>query len=241
MAAAVLEGLQESARSQLGLQLTRRQLDAFRWYASELTAWNERHNLTAITDPQDIQVKHFLDSLTCLLAIKPKTGDRVVDVGTGAGFPGLPLRIVSPQIQLTLVEATGKKAEFCRHVALELALEGVEVLHARVEDVGHQAGQREAYDWAVARAVAQLPVLVEYMLPLLRVGGKAVALKGETGPAEAQASDEALRLLGGHVESLIPIELPRVSESRYLIVITKRAATPAAYPRRPGKPAKSPL
>jgi len=241
MAATVLEGLQDSARSQLGLQLTRRQLDAFRRYASELIAWNEHHNLTAITDPQDIEIKHFLDSLTCLLAIKPKPGDRVADVGSGAGFPGLPLRIVSPQIQLTLVEATGKKAEFCRHVVRELGLEGVEVIHARVEDVGHQPGHREAYDWAVARAVAQLPVLVEYMLPLLRVGGRMVALKGETGPAEAQAAGEALRMLGGHVDSLIPIELPRVPESRYLVVISKRSATSPAYPRRPGKPVKDPL
>lgn len=241
MAAAVLDGLQESARSQLGLQLTRRQLESFRWYASELIAWNERHNLTAITDPQDIEIKHFLDSLTCLLAMKPKAGERVVDVGTGAGFPGLPLRIVASQIQLTLIEATGKKADFCRHVVRQLGLEGVEVLHARVEEVGHQAVHRESYDWAVARAVAQLPALVEYMLPLLRVGGKAVALKGETGPAEAQAAGEALRLLGGHVDSLIPIELPRVPESRYLVVVSKRAATPAAYPRRPGKPVKSPL
>jgi 16S rRNA (guanine527-N7)-methyltransferase len=241
MPAAVLDGLQESARSQLGLQLSRRQLEAFRWYASELLVWNERHNLTAITEPQDIETKHFLDSLTCLLAIKPRTGDRVVDVGTGAGFPGLPLRIVSPHIQLTLIEATGKKADFCRHVVRELALDGVQVIHARVEDVGHQVEHREAYDWAVARAVAQLPVLVEYMLPLLRVGGKAIALKGETGPAEAQAAEAALRLLGGHVDSLIPIELPRVPESRCLVVVSKRAATPAAYPRRAGKPAKDPL
>ena len=241
MAAAGFEGLQEAARSQLGLQLTRRQIESFRAYASELIAWNERDNLTAITDPQDIEIKHFLDSLTCLLAIKPRGGDRLVDVGTGAGFPGLPMRIACPQIRLTLVEATGKKAEFCRHVVRQLGLEGVEVHHARIEDLGHAAGHRERYDWAVARAVAQLPVLVEYMLPLLRVGGKAIAQKGETGPAEAQAAEEALRLLGGRVDSLVPVELPRVSESRYLVVISKQAATPAAYPRRPGRPTKDPL
>ncbi|MCJ7512088.1 MAG: 16S rRNA (guanine(527)-N(7))-methyltransferase RsmG, partial [Anaerolineales bacterium] len=208
MASVALDGLQESARALLGLQLTRRQLDSFRWYASELLAWNKRHNLTAITDPLGIEMKHFLDSLTCLLAMQPKRGDRVVDVGTGAGFPGLPLRIVCPKIQLTLVEATGKKADFCRHVVEELGLEGVVVLHARAEDVGHMPEHRQVYDWALARAVAQLPVLVECMLPLLRVGGKAIALKGETGPAEAHASERALRLLGGRVDSVIPIELP---------------------------------
>ncbi len=241
MPTVALEGLQESTRAVLGLHLTRRQIDSFRWYAAELLTWNKRHNLTAITDPLGIEMKHFLDSLTCLLAMKPRPGDRVVDVGTGAGFPGLPLRIVCPQIQLTLVEATGKKTDFCRHVVQGLGLEGVEVVQARVEDVGHDAEHRQAYDWALARAVAQLPVLVEYLLPLLRVGGKAIALKGETGPAEAHAAEPALRLLGGRVDSVIPIELPRVPESRFLLVLRKTAATPLQFPRRPGVAAKNPL
>src|SRR5512137_3019676 len=122
-------GLQDVAQARLGVSLSRRQLDAFAWYAAELAAWNDRFNLTAITDPAEIEVKHFLDSLSCLLALKPRSGDRIVDVGSGAGFPGLPLKIVLPWLHVTLVEATGKKAEFCRHIVEGLALESVIVVH----------------------------------------------------------------------------------------------------------------
>src|SRR5512137_2898498 len=124
-----LPSLQDVVQSRLGIGLSRRQLDSFAWYASELAAWNERFNLTAITDPSAIEVKHFLDSLSCLLALKPRPGDRMVDVGSGAGFPGLPLKIVMPWLPVTLVEATGKKAEFCRHIVEGLALESVIVVH----------------------------------------------------------------------------------------------------------------
>jgi 16S rRNA (guanine527-N7)-methyltransferase len=233
--------LQELSRSLLGIALTPRQVEAFDWYASELVAWNRRFNLSAITDPAAIEVKHFLDSLTCSLAMRPHPAGRVVDVGTGAGFPGLPLKIAFPQLRLTLVESTGKKADFCRHVVETLGLASVEVVHARAEEVGHQPAHRQAYDWAVARAVAQMQVLAEYLLPLMRVGGKAVAQKGESGPAEAQASEGALRLLGGRVTQITPVELPRIPETRYLVVVQKVAATPADYPRRTGMPAKHPL
>lgn len=240
-AAAEFPDLPDIARTRLGITLSRRQLDAFSWYASELAAWNERFNLTAITDPDEIEVKHFLDSLSCLLALKPRAGERMVDVGTGAGFPGLPLKIVLPWLPLTLVEATGKKAEFCRHVVEGLGLESVTVVHARAEDVGQMAEHRQSYHWAVARAVAQLQVLAEYLMPLVRLGGKAIAQKGETGPAEAHAAEGALHILGGRVQHLIPVELPRVPETRYLVVMEKTAATPSEYPRRAGVPARKPL
>lgn len=233
--------LQEVAQTRLGVSLSRRQLDAFAWYASELAAWNERFNLTAITEPAEIEVKHFLDSLSCLLALKPRPGDRMVDVGSGAGFPGLPLKIVMPWLQVTLVEATGKKAEFCQHIVEGLALESVAVVHARAEDVGQMAEHRQAYHWAVARAVAHLQVLAEYLMPLVRLGGRAIAQKGETGPAEAHAAEGALRILGGHVQQLITVELPRVPETRYLVVMEKTAATPGEYPRRAGVPTRKPL
>lgn len=233
--------LQEVAQTRLGVGLSRRQLDAFAWYASELAAWNERFNLTAITEPAEIEVKHFLDSLSCLLALKPRPGDRMVDVGSGAGFPGLPLKIVMPWLQVTLVEATGKKAEFCRHMVEGLALESVTVVHARAEDVGQMAEHRQAYQWAVARAVAHLQVLAEYLMPLVRLGGRAIAQKGETGPAEAHAAEGALRILGGRVQQLITVELPRVPETRYLVVMEKTAATPGEYPRRAGVPTRKPL
>jgi len=173
--------------------------------------------------------------------LKPRPAERLVDIGTGAGFPGLPLKIVLPRLQVTLVEATGKKAEFCRHVVEGLGLEGITVVHARAEDVGQMPEHRAANDWAVARAVAAMPVLAEYLLPLVRLGGRAIAQKGETGPAEAHAAESALRLLGGRVQQLIPVELPRIPETRYLVVLEKTAATPPEYPRRAGMPARDPL
>ncbi len=236
-----LPELEETARSRLGLTLSRRQIESFAWYAQELIDWNQRFNLTAVTDPADIAVKHFADALTCSLAMHPQIQGRLVDVGSGAGFPGLPLKIAFPRLQVTLIEATGKKAEFCRHIVEGLGLSGVQVIHARAEEVGHQPDHRHTYDWATARAVAQLSVVVEYLLPLLRLGGKAIAQKGESGPAEAHAADSALRLLGGRMVQVIPVELPRVAETRYLVVIDKVAATPASYPRRAGVPLKRPL
>ncbi len=233
--------LQDSVQSVLGLRLTQAQLEAFQWYADALLAWNEKVNLTAITAPGEIEVKHFVDSLTCLLAMDLNRGDRLIDVGTGAGFPGLPLKILRPQLQVVLVESTYKKVQFCRHVVAGLKLEAVDVVHSRAEDLGNDPVHRQVYDWVVARAVASLPVLSEYLLPLARIGGVVIAQKGETGPAEVHAADAAIRRLGGHVRQLRPIELPTVAESRYLVLIDKIAATPEGYPRRPGVPAKRPL
>ncbi len=230
-----------AAHSLLGMRLTRRQVEALRWYAAELVAWNQRINLTAITEPAEIESKHFLDSLSCLLAMRERLGDRVIDVGTGAGFPGLPLKIVCPQLHMTLVEATGKKLDFCRHIMQALSLERVELVHGRAEEIGHRPEHRQSYDWALARAVAAMPVLVEYLLPLLRLGGRAVAQKGESGPAEAHAAEGALRVLGGRMHQVIRVELPGVAELRFLVVIEKTAATPPEYPRRAGLPAKRPL
>ena len=234
-------GLRIAARDLFRIHLSPDQLSAFERYADELIHWNERFNLTAINDPINIEIKHFLDSMTCYLVLSASKSERVIDVGTGAGFPGLPLKIINPQLKLSLIESIGKKVEFCRHMIEILNLNGVELIHNRVENVGHKDEHRQVYDWAVARAVAAMPVLVEFLLPLLRVGGKAVLLKGETGPAEAHAAEEALRILGGKLEQIIPVELPRVVESRYLIVVEKYAATPHKYPRRVGIPAKRPL
>jgi 16S rRNA (guanine527-N7)-methyltransferase len=233
--------LETEARGLLNLSLSRRQLQAFETYAGLLVEWNVRSNLTAITRPGDVAIKHFLDSLTCLLAMGAPGAGRLVDVGSGAGFPGLPIKIACPQLRVTLVESTGKKVDFCRHVVSELGLKDVQVVHGRGEEVGHAAAHREVYDWAVARAVAALPILVEYLFPFVRVGGMAIAQKGDTGPAEAHAAESALRILGGRIQRLIPIHLPRVAETRYLVVMIKEAATPEEYARRPGLPAKKPL
>ena len=231
----------------LGVELTARQLAAFDLYRRELQEWNTRMNLTAIEDDEGIQVRHFLDSLSCLLAFRlPGAGNqmtdaRLIDVGAGAGFPGLPLKIVYPGLQLTLLEATGKKASFLEYLCEQLELEGVTVYHGRAEELGQDPAHREQYDWSLARAVAEMPVLAEYLLPLVRVGGHCLALKGEKGPQEAREAEHALNLLGGRLARLLPVELHGLAETRYLVLVDKIAPTPAKYPRRPGVPAKRPI
>jgi 16S rRNA (guanine527-N7)-methyltransferase len=224
-----------------GTQLTSQQVTALEIYAKELAEWNSLHNLTAIRETEQVRVKHFLDSLSACLAMRGSTVERVIDVGTGAGFPGLPLKIVYPQMQLTLVESVGKKTAFCDHLVGKLGLSGVEVIQIRAEELGQLAAYREKYDWALARAVAIMPVLLEYLLPLVKVGGSVLAMKGESGPAEAHAAEKAIQLLGGHLRQLVPLTLPGVVEERYLVVVDKVATTPKKYPRRVGIPAKRPL
>ena len=236
-----MQVLSQYVYSHLGLHLSPSQQSILTLYERELLDWNTRFSLTAIRDPEEVHIKHFLDSLTCLLAMRDAPVGHLIDVGTGAGFPGIPLKIILPKIQLTLVESVGKKAEFCRHVVNILDLQGVEVIQQRAETLGQDPAYREHYDWAVARAVAVLPVLAEYLLPLVRVGGSMLAMKGESGPAEAHAAEHAIKVLGGHLRQLLPVTLPGVAEERYLIVVDKVAATPNAYPRKVGLPAKRPL
>ena len=236
-----MEKLVHEAQQLFGIHLTGRQVVALVAFERELLAWNEKMNLTAIRDVDGIRTKHFLDSFSCVLAWKENPPRRLIDVGTGAGFPGIPLKILYPSMQLTLVESIGKKADFCRHVVETLKLEAVEVIATRAEDVGQISAHRESYDWAVARAVANLSALAEYLLPLVCVGGTMLAQKGQNGPAEAHKAEKALKLLGGQMRKLIPVTLPGVVEERYLVVVDKIAATPKGYPRKPGIPAKKPL
>ena len=237
-----MDALASGARALLNLDLTPAQLAAFQTYADELRAWNEKFNLTAIKDARGVQIRHFLDSLSVLKVLRPGGAAlRVVDVGSGAGFPGIPLKIACPQMQLTLVEATGKKAKFCEHMVEQLKLTNVTVVHARAEEVGREPAHRERYDWAVARAVAEMPTLAEYLLPLVKRGGRALAQKGEDAPGETHTAEGAVKKLGGELEQIVPVELPGVAETRYLVVFKKIAATPPRYPRRPGVPAKTPL
>lgn len=235
------DGLGSASRDFLELNLSAEQLEAFQTYLDELLAWNSRFNLTAITDPVEIEIKHFLDSLSCYRVIKFQADDRVVDIGTGAGLPGIPLKILCPSIQLTLVESVGKKADFCEHVIENLELSGVHVVRKRAEAIGRDEAFRASFDWAVARAVAVAPVLLEYMLPLLTIDGRGVMQKGSSGPQEIHSAAQALAILGGEVLQVTPIELPKVPETRFLILIRKCAATPEKYPRRPGIPSKRPL
>jgi 16S rRNA (guanine527-N7)-methyltransferase len=236
-----METLARDAQGLFNVHLSGRQVMALHTYEKELLEWNQKFNLTAIRDAESIRTKHFLDSFSCVLAWKSSPPNQLIDVGTGAGFPGIPLKILYPNLKLTLVESVGKKAMFCQHIVRVLGLEQVEVIQARAEDLGQDPGHREKYDWALARAVANMNVLSEYLIPLVRIGGTVLAQKGESGPAEAQSAEEAMRLLGGKLKQLVPVHLPGVADDRYLVVVEKVAATPPKYPRKPGIPMKQPL
>jgi 16S rRNA (guanine527-N7)-methyltransferase len=236
-----MEKLVQDAQSLFNLHITGRQVMAFTTFEKELLEWNQKFNLTAIRDVESIRTKHFLDSVSCVLAWKGTPPSHLIDVGTGAGFPGIPLKILYPNLKLTLVESVGKKAMFCQHIVSVLGLEHVDVIQARAEDLGQHINHREKYDWAVARAVASLNVLSEYLIPLVKIGGTVLAQKGESGPAEAQSAEHAMELLGGKLKQLIPVNLPGVVDDRYLILVDKVAATPPKYPRKPGVAAKQPL
>ena len=237
-----MEQFAREAQALFNIHLTGRQAMSLITYERELVEWNQKFNLTAIRDVESIRTKHYLDSFSCVLAWRgTPPPSHLVDVGTGAGFPGIPLKILYPNMRLTLVESVGKKAMFCQHIVRVLGMEGVEVLQARAEDIGQDPRYRECYDWAVARAVAKLNVLSEYLLPLVRVGGMMLAQKGESGPAEAQAAERAMQMLGGKLKQVMQVNLPRVADDRFLILVEKTAATPPKYPRKPGIPAKQPL
>lgn len=233
--------LVQAAHDLLNLDLTAEQQHAFDVYMHELIDWNERVNLTAITDPLAVEMRHFLDSLSILKVASIPAGTRVIDVGAGAGFPGLPLKIACPQMQLTLLEATGKKTTFLQHMITQLGLTQVKIANARAEEAGQDPAHREKYDLVLARAVAHMPILAEYLLPLCKIGGRCIAMKGESAANEIGIAENALRLLGGRFVQLTPIELPHVAETHYLVVIEKIAATPHHYPRKPGIPSKKPL
>ena len=236
-----MEKLAQAAQTLFNIHLTGRQAMALITYERELVDWNQKFNLTAIRDVEAIRTKHFLDSFSCVQAWKANPPTRLVDVGTGAGFPGLPLKILYPNLRLTLVESVGKKAMFCQHIVRILGIEGVDVIQARAETLGQDPKHREAYDWAVARAVANMSVLTEFLLPLVKVGGTMLAQKGESGPAEAQSAEGAMQLMGGRLKQVMQVNLPGVADDRFLVLVDKIAATPPKYPRKPGGPAKQPL
>lgn len=236
-----VDRLTQCSRDLLGLELNIDIQRAFSRYADELLAWNTTTNLTAITDPEAIEMRHFLDSLSVVLAVPFAPGQRIIDVGTGAGFPGLPLRLIAPQIELTLLESTAKKTHFLQHIVDLLKVDNVRIVNARAEDSGQEPTERERHDVVLARAVAQMPALSEYLLPLCKVGGRCIALKGENAAAETQQAENALKILGGRLEKILPVELPQVTETHHLVVIEKVAATPPQYPRRAGMPTKRPL
>ena len=236
-----MEKLVQDAQALFNVHLTGRQVIALTTYERELIEWNQKFNLTAIRDVAGIRTKHFLDSFSCVLAWKGNPPANLIDIGSGAGFPGIPLKIIYPNTKLTLVESVGKKAMFCQHIVSLLGLEGVNVINSRAEDLGQLREHREHYEWGIARAVANMRVLSEYLLPLVQVGGMMLAQKGESGPAEVHTAEKVIKLLGGEVRQLISVTLPGVVEERHLVLVDKVAATPPGYPRKPGVPTKKPL
>ena len=230
-----------AAAEAASLSLSEEQILKFTRYDALLVDWNERMNLTAITEPRDVAVKHMVDSLTAYDAALFSGAPTVIDVGTGAGFPGIPLKIFDPSIRLTLMDSLAKRLAFLEAVVEDLGLTGVTCVHARAEDAAHEPQRRERYDIAVSRAVARLPVLLEYTLPFVKKGGHLIALKGRTAEEEATDAKRALKLLGGRLETIRPVTLPGLSDKRAVLTITKIAPTPKAYPRKAGTPAKNPL
>ena len=227
----------EEKCSTWNIALTGAQLDQLDAFAEILVEYNQKVNLTAITDPEGIEDKHFLDSL--LFAAQPEVAGKMVDVGAGAGFPGIVTKIYKPELELTLMEPTGKRVEFLKYACGQLGLTGVEFAKERAEEAARKSW-REQFDLASARAVAALPMLAEYCLPLVKVGGSFLAMKGASGEEELAAARGAIRKLGGAYQETRTLHLPG-GDTRTLILCKKISQTPPAYPRNGGKIAKSPL
>lgn len=229
----------------LGMELTTRQAKQFELYYRELIEWNKKINLTAVTDYSSVQAKHFLDSLTIIPALPGKEIEEpdfnIVDVGTGAGFPGVPLKILFPRPRLVLIEPTTKKTAFLHHIIHKLELENVEVLNARAEEAAHVPFYREQFALVLSRAVALLPTLVELTLPFCRIGGRFIAQKKGEIDQEVNRAKEAIAVLGGKLNQIRKIELEEFGDARYLVVIDKICSTPGKYPRRAGLPKRRPI
>ncbi len=233
----------ENAKN-IAVELDETQAQKFARYFTILSEWNSRFNLTAITNETDVRTRHFIDSLTVLRTLPepdPKRFLRLIDIGTGAGFPGIPIKIVRDDVDVTLVDGTAKKLRFCDEVIAQLKLHNIRTLQGRAEELGHAAAHREGYDIVVARAVAPLPTLVEYLLPLVKLGGLCVAMKGSEAEAEAEQAARAITKLGGRLNRVEQVALPGLPDKRALIVIDKIALTQAIYPRPGGAPRNAPL
>lgn len=237
-----MEKLYTGARK-LGLNLTPVQLEQFQIYYQELVDWNKRMNLTSVTDYEEVQVRHFLDSLTVTMAIKPPASGsiNVIDVGTGAGLPGVPLNILWTAVRLVLLEATAKKAKFLEHLIARLGLTNIEIVVGRAEVVAHETRYREKFDLVLSRAVASLPGLAELTLPFCAVGGIFIAQKKGDITREVNQASGAIDVLGGTIREVKEVVLEEFGNERSLVVIDKVKATPDEYPRRPGMPVKRPI
>lgn len=229
----------ENALKELNISLSKEQLGQFYKYMNILLEWNEVMNLTAITKPEEIILKHFIDSLTILKHIEKK--DKIIDVGTGAGFPGIPIKIAFPETTILLLDSLNKRIKFLNEVISNLNLSNIETIHGRAEDYGRDKKHREMYDIALARAVAPLNILVEYLMPFIKKGGKCLCMKSFNIDEEINLSREAINILGGKFISADEMILPNSDINRKIIKIKKIKNTNIIYPRKSGIPAKQPL
>lgn len=231
--------LRDCSRS-LGIILSEAQIDLFNRYLSELTEWNKKFNLTAIKEEKEIVLKHFIDSIS-VIPFLPEDASSMIDVGTGAGFPGIPIKIVLQDLTVTLLDSLEKRVKFLNHIIRCHSYENMTAIHERAEELAHIREHREVYDIGISRAVAPLPVLCEYVIPFVKVGGYFAAMKGSDIRDELKASEKAIDILGGKIENVNMFLLPCTDIKRNLILIKKIRQTPTMYPRKSGKPSKSPL
>lgn len=229
----------EEMQKKLDIKLNVEQLEKFYKYMGLLIEWNEKMNLTAITEPNEIILKHFVDSLTILKEINDNS--KVVDVGTGAGFPGIPLSIANESLKITLVDSLNKRLIFLQEVIEKLELKNVEIIHSRAEDFGQNKKYRENFDFATSRAVANLSTLSEYLIPLVKINGKCICMKASDVEEEINQAKNAINVLGGTIEKIEEFKLPESDIGRTIIVINKQKNTPIKYPRKAGTPSKEPI
>ena len=238
-----MQKLYNGARA-LGLCLPQGQLEQFQTYCRELIDWNKRINLTAITGCEDVQIYHFLDALSIITAWHQNSKgskSQIIDIGTGGGIPGIPIKIVFPEIKLTLLEATRKKTEFLSHIVSRLGLTDTDIVTGRAEEIGHLDTYREQFDTVLSRAVAPLATLVELTLPFCTLSGEVIAYKKGDIEEEARQAEKAIALMGGKMKKITNVTIPELAGDRKLIAIEKITPTPDKYPRRPGMPAKRPV
>lgn len=221
----------------IGIEISQENAKQFYKYMKLLLGWNEKMNLTAITDPEEIILKHFVDSLTIMPYLS--NANTILDVGTGAGFPGLPLKILEDNKEFTLLDSLNKRITFLQNVISELELKNVQAIHGRAEEYISQ--KRESYDIVTSRAVAKLNVLIEYMLPFVKVGGRCICMKSFEIEGELKEAKKAIEILGGKIEKVDEITLPTTDIKRKIVIIKKIKNTPNKYPRKAGTPAKEPI
>lgn len=232
----IYQGLKE-----LGIEVSMPVIDKLLIFKDIMLEWNEKINLTSITDERDIYVKHFLDSATCLSTGYIKSGMRVIDVGTGAGFPGIPVKIIKNDIKITFLDSLNKRINYLKEVVQKLELDDTVLIHGRAEETGNNKSHRESYDVVLSRAVASMNILCEYCLPFVKVGGVFLCQKGPNVEEELKEAEKAINVLGGKLIEIRKYKLPFSDIIHNVIIIEKEVHTPTKYPRKPGKPSANPI